>query len=163
MLKQFLGKGFCGCMTPLASGTAQAGCSFMTDTIAKLLADFPPNVVRMLARSGNGKAARRLTHEEVVKSSGLTYARVRTISGLTSWRGVTIEEADAFMGACGVTLANLWRHRAYLRRSLNPRITKSPLHYTLRLGVPTRPPAPSALVAAAVGGRRKRSVLSGSS
>lgn len=126
----------------------------MSRYLSDILSDFPPKIVRLLARTGRGSGSRRLTHEEVAKRSGLAYQRVRVLSAMSGWSGVPIDVADAFLRGCGVSLDNLWRHRAFLRRSLDPRITRRPLAYATKLGVPTAPPDPAALVAAAMNGRR---------
>lgn len=134
----------------------------MSDTVTSLLGAFTPQVVRLLARTGKGKAARRLTHHEVAKLSGLSYERVRDLSALDSWEKVAIGEADRFMSGCGVNLRNLWRHRAFLRRTLDPRRTARPLAFARRGGA-QKPPPPGALVAAALTGARKRRRPPGSS
>lgn len=126
----------------------------MKDSIQDILKAFPPQVVRLLARTGKGSSTRRLTHKEVALRSGLSYRRVRDLSGFESWGSVTIADADAFMRGCGVTLRNLWRHRSYLRRSLDPRQCAKPLAFATRRGLAQRPPSPIALVEAALSGRR---------
>ena len=120
------------------------------NTITELLESFPPCVIRLLAREGKGRGAKRLTHEDIAKRSGLSYEKVRDISPMKSWDKVAIADADAFMKGCGVTLRNLWRHRYFLRRSLDPRKTVNPLSFTKRRGAAQKPPSPELLVAAAL-------------
>ena len=127
----------------------------MKDTISEMLSAFPPSVIRLLARVGKGKASRRMTHEDIAKASGLSYEKVRDLSAMHSWAKVSIADADAFMRGCGVTLRNLWRHRYFLRRSLDPRKTGTPLAFTSRRGVAQKPPPPEMLVAAALSHHRR--------
>lgn len=133
----------------------------MKDTISEMLGAFPPQIIRLLAREGKGRGAKRLTHHDIAKRSGLSYEKVRDLSLLKSWDRVSIGDADAFMRGCGVTLRNLWRHRYFLRRSLDPRKTVSPLSFTSRRGAAQKPPPPELLVAAALS--RTRSSASRSS
>lgn len=129
----------------------------MKDTIQSTLESFPPTVIRLLARTGTGNGSRRLTHHEIAERGGLTYEKVRELSAMDSWAKVHIGDADAFLRGCGVTLRNLWKHRAFLRRSLDPRRTREPLAYAKRRGAGQRPPAPEILVAAALSRGRSRS------
>lgn len=94
-----------------------------------------------------------MTTAEVAKASGLGHRRVRTLSSLSSWDGVTISDADAFMRGCGVTIDTLWRQSAYLRRSLDLTKTRRPLAFTL--GARQSAPDPASLVEAAIGRRRR--------
>lgn len=128
----------------------------MKETISELLAAFPPCVIRLLARQGKGRGAKRLTHDDIAKRSGISYEKVRDIAALKSWDRVAIADADAFMKGCGVTLSNLWRHRYFLRRSLDPRKTVSPLSFTKRRGATQKPPSPELLVAAALSRTRPK-------
>ena len=113
-------------------------------------------MVRLLARRGAGNLSRRLTHHDIAEISGLSYAKVRSLSGMNDWSTVTIGDADAFMHACGVTLKNLWRQRFFLRRSPDPRKTSKPLAYASRKGRAQAPPTPAALVEAALSSGRSR-------
>ena len=69
----------------------------MKETISELLAAFPPCVIRLLARQGKGRGAKRLTHDDIAKRSGISYEKVRDIAALKSWDRVAIADADAFM------------------------------------------------------------------
>ena len=133
----------------------------MKDTISQMLSAFPPQIIRLLAREGKGRAESEGLKQAIAKRSGLSYEKVRDLSLLKSWDKVSIGDADAFMRGCGVTLRNLWRHRYFLRRSLDPRKTVSPLSFTSRRGAAQKPPAPELLVAAALS--RARSSASRSS
>ena len=135
----------------------------MKETISELIGAFPPCVIRLLARQGKGRGAKRLTHEDIAKLSGLSYEKVRDIAALKSWDKVSIADADAFMRGCGVTLRNLWRHRYFLRRSLDPRKTVIPLSFTKRRGAAQKPPSPELLVAAALSRTRSLPSRTGSS
>ena len=128
----------------------------MKDTISQLLEAFPPQIIRLLAREGKGRGAKRLTHQDVAKRSGLSYEKVRDLSLLKSWDRVSIGDADSFMRGCGVTLRNLWRQRYFLRRSLDPRKTSNPLSFTKRRGATQKPPSPELLVAAALSRSRPK-------
>jgi hypothetical protein len=122
--------------------------------ITELLADFPPCVVRLLARRGRGFGARRLTHEEVATAGGLSARAVRRISSKLNWSELTIGEADRFLLGCGIrNHSDLWRHRAFLRRSLDPRKTGRPLASLTkrRRGRSQKAPPPELLVRAALG------------
>lgn len=129
---------------------------FVKDTIGETLAAFPPNLVRMLARTGRGRGARNLTHDEVAKRSGLNRSMVREISAMASWEKVAIGDADRFLRGCGVSLSNLWRQRAFLRRSLDPRVTQRPLSYVARGKRAPKPPSAEVLAGAALSWTRKR-------
>lgn len=122
-------------------------------TLASILGSFTPCVVRMLARKGKGAGSVQLTHIEVAHASGLALAKVRRISRLTSWDSVTVGDADKFMRGCGINIATLWRHRAFLRRTLDPRQTKTPLHFATsnkKHGAPNIAPPPTTIVNAAI-------------
>lgn len=135
----------------------------MKETISEMLSAFPPCVIRLLAREGKGRGAKRLTHEDIAKRSGISYEKVRDIAALKSWDKVAIADADAFMRGCGVTLRNLWRHRYFLRRSLDPRKTSNPLSFTKRRGAAQKPPSPELLVAAALSRTRPKTSRSSAS
>ena len=64
----------------------------MKNTITELLESFPPCVIRLLAREGKGRGAKRLTHEDIAKRSGLSYEKVRDISPMKSWDKVAIAD-----------------------------------------------------------------------
>jgi hypothetical protein len=122
----------------------------LKDFIGETLAAFPPNLIRVLARTGRGNATRNLTHDEVAKRSGLNRSKVRQLSALSSWDRVAIADADAFLRGCNVTLRSLWKQRAFLRRSLDPRETSTPLAYAVRGRRVPRPPSAETLVKAAL-------------
>ena len=122
----------------------------MKDFIGETLAAFPPNLIRVLARTGRGAASKNMTHDDVAQRSGLKKSKVRQLSALRSWDRVAIADADAFLKGCNVTLRSLWKQRAFLKRSLDPRVTATPLAYAVRGKRVPRPPSAETLVRAAL-------------
>lgn len=68
----------------------------------KKLNDFPPPLVRCLARvKARGRAVRALTDQEVaIGSGGLTTIKVRELSKFTNWSEVPIGDAKKFCDGC---------------------------------------------------------------
>lgn len=76
---------------------------------------FPPVLVRLLARHPKGKP---LTVAEIVARSCLDAWQVESISRLTSWRGVDLPTMRAFLDGCGIDFcdgATMHKVREYLR------------------------------------------------
>ena len=87
------------------------------------LNQLPPNLVRVLARSGTLS----LSNKDISRKSGLTPKRVGQISRLTCWGSCTVSEANAFASACGVDLVNQSQTRKYLMRGPSmAHVKKSP-------------------------------------
>lgn len=83
-------------------------------TILEWADEFPPFVVRLLARANHGHAPK--TNLEISRASGLPRSTVGQLSGMTSWAGVQLDVLDRFCRGCGVDLLRMRRHREYLRR-----------------------------------------------
>lgn len=67
----------------------------------KILTDFPPPKVRLLAKlPGGGRSVLAISDTELAISSGLTLSRVREISYSTTWDGISLGEMKAFFTAC---------------------------------------------------------------
>lgn len=73
----------------------------------------PPWVCRVLARHRR----RPLTSEEIARRSGLTPSWVNRLSRKTTWAGVSVASADAFLAGCGVDPFRMKRHWSYLKRA----------------------------------------------
>lgn len=86
-------------------------------TFLEELDQMPPYMCWVLARKPKRKP---ITQREIISATGWDKKKVTKFCGLKSWRGVTVEDADAFRSACGITRENERRHRAYLKRSLDP-------------------------------------------
>lgn len=64
------------------------------------LDQFPPPVVRIMAREGHGNSSRWLSDEEVAIASGLTLDRVRQIQLMPDWSRVVLSDLRAFIAGC---------------------------------------------------------------
>ena len=80
----------------------------------------PPLLCVLVARE-NG---RPIPLGVIAKRAGMSQQRAVHIYGLNWWRGVPIEQVDAFCLACGVTHKNRRQHLRYLRRTMT---AKTPL------------------------------------
>lgn len=86
----------------------------------KLFDEYPPILVRLLARGSRGGP---MTTGQIVNRSSLrlwTY-EVEAISQQTSWAGVPVDKAIAFLKACSVDFAD----RRQMRR-IRQRLLKEP-------------------------------------
>jgi len=76
--------------------------------------NYPPCLVRLLARSGN----KPLTTVQISEQSGLTPFKVEAISHSLTWKEIDIESMRAFTRACGMDFCS-WRSNnktdAYIR------------------------------------------------
>lgn len=82
----------------------------------RILEEFPPVAVRLLARTGKGLQTRPLTDREIANSSGLPENQVRGLSEFYTWRGVPIDIAYRFVTGCGIRFddyRSMKRHRQY--------------------------------------------------
>jgi len=119
------------------------------DTYLKQLDELPPFKCWMLARKGGGKP---ITQIEIARTTKWTLAKVEKMCGLKTWAEVTVEDADAFRLACGVSRSSERRHRYYLKRTLDLRVTASGLsHFRKHPAV-----ASQKLIRLAVGGSPAR-------
>jgi hypothetical protein len=75
----------------------------------------PPFVCRIVARKNHGWQP--MSIRDIAEASGIKKSRVAEISRMTSWRGIAIEEVDAYSRACGVDLENPWKTIEYIRES----------------------------------------------
>ena len=114
-----------------------------------MLTRFSPRVVRLLARTGNGRASRLLTTHEIAGRSGLSVRVVQRIARSHTWDAIRISEALAYMRGCSFNPDSTRRHAAYLRRSLDPRATDRP--FASARSRPISTPRSEDLVRAAVG------------
>lgn len=63
---------------------------------------FSPPIARLLAY----KNGRLMTHAEVAKASGLSWATVQRLSARKTYAGVNIDVVDRFLKACGIDPLN---------------------------------------------------------
>lgn len=77
--------------------------------------DFPPYLCVLIAR----KDRKPVTQEQIAKATGFGINRVIKMWHSTTWAGVAIEDVDKFRAACGITRANIRRHRCYLKVTLD--------------------------------------------
>lgn len=116
-------------------------------TLGDVMSQFPPCVVRYLARQGTGHGCKRVSNAQLASSSGLTQSQVVMLSKSNSWDGISVDHALTFMAACGFDPFRTKRARHYLRRTL---LTERPFAYTLRTrGRPAEVPDPDLLLRAA--------------
>lgn len=89
----------------------------------KLMAKFPPVLVRLLARRRTGgKHVVALSSEEIAIASGLTLERVREIQLSENWNEITLKEAELFCLGCRFDPCNFAdrnRYRAYTNQCKN--------------------------------------------
>lgn len=83
-----------------------------------MLGDWPPSLIRFIARSGIGRGARQLKDKEVAARGKLTLKTVGRLSKLDTWSKVEIGLADQFMAACGFDLAQQHLHCRFIRRAI---------------------------------------------
>lgn len=91
-------------------------------TILEALDEIPPALCVLIARRNR----KPIPRAEIRKASGLSRAKWYAILKANTFRDLTIAEADALRVACGITLANEWRHRAYIVRTFK---SKTPLRH----------------------------------
>ncbi len=116
-------------------------------TLSAVMSEFPPCVVRFLARQGAGHGCKRVSNAHLASKSGLSAAQIVVLSKSNSWAGVDFEQALQFMSACGFDPFHTKRARHYLRRTLT---TERPFAYSTRtLGRPAEVPDPELLLRAA--------------
>lgn len=85
------------------------------------LADFPPFIVRMMARRPTpgvqAKCVQAKTNAEIAKESGLPVKRVNWIAAQKDWDKVPVGEAASFAAACGFQYGKTWKQRWFLHRT----------------------------------------------
>lgn len=93
-------------------------------TFWEYLDDYPPAVVRLMARTTNfGAGVRALSSAEIALTCGMPISRVVEISYLMEWATVPIGEARAFCTGCNFdpTLRAVRKRQAlYLSQCSNP-------------------------------------------
>lgn len=105
------------------------------DTYLEEMEEIPPYMCWVLARHPNRNP---ITQAEIVQRTGWDAKKVERFCGLKSWRGVKIEDVDSFRSACGVTRTNARRHRAYLKRTLDPNTTVNGLTHMRKRPMPAQ-------------------------
>lgn len=90
------------------------------DTYLKQLDELPPYKCWMLARKPRGQP---ISQAEIQSKTGWSANKVERLCGLKTWADVTVADADTFRKACGITRENERRHRFYLKRTLDLRVT----------------------------------------
>lgn len=80
--------------------------------------EFPPFMVRILARKRSGTRRAPLTASEIASASGRTIRWVNRVSKLDAWDDLSYGEMKAFASACQMDPSKLYRDREYLHRSI---------------------------------------------
>lgn len=109
---------------------------------------WPPSLVCFLARSGMGRAARRLSLREIAALSGLSVTSVQRLSAMDTWDHVTISVGLKLMEGCGFNPFKVERHTRHLKQRL-----KSSLAYAGDSHEPARTPTASTIVRAVLSSR----------
>lgn len=81
------------------------------------LAQFPPCIIRLLARKAHG--LRPLTHAEIAKASGLAISsvvRISLLSSPASWDRLTLETIKRFLKGCRVDINHMAPHKEFLTK-----------------------------------------------
>lgn len=94
--------------------------------------EFPPFLVRILARQRSGTRRVPLTASEIAAAAGKTTRWVAHVSKLDSWDSLTYAEMKAFAAACQMDPSKLYRDREYIHRSISASST-SPLAHLCSL------------------------------
>jgi hypothetical protein len=97
-------------------------------TLAEKINRIPPYIVRVLAKC-DGDA---MNNNQISKRSGLSLDKVKRISYMRSWSGVSIIDASKFCDACGVDIlrqrdASLYirnKKFVHVRNCKNPQLKK---------------------------------------
>lgn len=83
-------------------------------TLLEKLNRLPPVIARLMAKH-NG---RLMSDVELCKRTGWGKKRLRRVYRASSWKNVTIEEVDVFLGACGLSWSSQRRQRWLLNLAL---------------------------------------------
>lgn len=83
-------------------------------TITEKLDRIPPCVVRLMAKDASGKL---MSNEELTRRTGWGRSRLRRIAGATSFKNLTVGEADTFLTACGLTWSSQRRLLFLMQRA----------------------------------------------
>jgi len=95
------------------------------------LDQFPPSVVRLLARTGRGRAVRWISDEEVAIGSGLTLDRVNQLKVMPAWDRVPLADIRAFCRGCQFdpTSSKDRRIKVYIYHHACQKNNSQPFHY----------------------------------
>lgn len=83
---------------------------------------FPPCAIRLLARNKGQHvrfSERAMNDQQIAAASGLSVTVVRLLSHMTTWNGVEMQVARAYLKGCGIDLTDrrdVLRLRDYLSR-----------------------------------------------
>jgi len=80
--------------------------------------EFPPFMVRILARQREGARRTPLCVDDIAKACGKSRRWVNYVSRLDSWDTMTYAAMKRFARACQMDPAKLYRDREYLARSM---------------------------------------------
>lgn len=72
----------------------------MTRTLIEKLDRIPPCIARLMAK---GKDGRLMSNAELKRITGWGKSRLKRVVSATSFKDVTVGEADIFLSACGLT------------------------------------------------------------
>lgn len=76
----------------------------------------PPLRLRLLARTGHGKACRPLSYSEIAEASGLARSTVIKLLSRPTWGNTGILTIDALFRACGRSLSKTETDRKLIKR-----------------------------------------------
>ena len=88
------------------------------ETYLAQLDELPPHIVTSLATIDR----RAMTHAQIAERLGWSVKKVSKFANLRTWRGISIEDIDAYRAACGVSRAYERRARFYVRRTMSQAI-----------------------------------------
>jgi hypothetical protein len=83
------------------------------DTLLELADQLPPNICRLIARENK----RGMTNGRIAELAGMTEHRVAMLSMRKTWKGLAIEDIDAFRRGCGITVRNAAYQLRFMARS----------------------------------------------
>jgi len=83
----------------------------LTDKLNRL----PPCVCRLLAK----KNGRLMTDPQLMEATGWGKSRLCRVYNSTSWAGISVEEVDKFLAACGISWSSQRRQRWLLQLAGN--------------------------------------------
>lgn len=88
-----------------------------TPSLLSTLDEFPPCVIRMVAREP-GRKRIPATLDSIAERSGLAKGYVQYMATLTSWATVEVGVVDQFLKGCGFTFSDWAAIRKYVKRSM---------------------------------------------
>lgn len=100
----------------------------------EILEDYPPALIRLLARKQfSPKHVRAMSDQEVAVCAEMPVAEVRRISMMTSWDALVLSKIKAFCSGCNFDPFDCYdrnRARAYIRSSAKFSYLKQSGHWT---------------------------------